>query len=84
MTLKLLLKINYMLFTSVIIEFLFASQFFTYTETVDDEAKDMEINDAHDRMLRPSEQITATANVCKDIRKKEKCLKFACEEMFHH
>lgn len=70
---RLLLKINYRLFTSsVIIEFLSAPQFFTYIETVDDEAKDMEINDAHDRTLRPSEQITATANMCADIIKKKK------------
>jgi len=85
---RLLLKINYRLFTSVIIEFLSAPQFFIYIETVDDEAKDMEINDAHDRTLHPSEQITATANMCADIikkkKKKRKYLKFACEEVFHH
>lgn len=67
---RLLLKINYRLFTSVITEFLFAPQFFTYTETVNDEAKDMEINDAHDRTLRPSDQIIATANVCRHDKKK--------------
>lgn len=67
---KLLLKINYRLFTSVIIEFLFAAQFFTYTETADDEAKDMEINDARDRTLRPSEEIIATC--AKTYKKREK------------
>lgn len=69
---RLLLKINYRLFTSVIIEFLFAPQFFAYTETMDDEAKDMEINDPRDRTLRPSEQIITTANVCRHNKKKKK------------